>query len=77
MKSELYDILAEMVLELSPKRIEVLAKAVEGCSNAEDVSDAILEARGPNYDKVLFGKLMDIIETMPDIKGFLLAATIS
>ena len=29
MKSELYDILAEMVLELSPKRIEVLAKAVE------------------------------------------------
>jgi phosphatidylserine/phosphatidylglycerophosphate/cardiolipin synthase-like enzyme len=69
MKSELYDILAEMVLELSPKRIEVLAKAVEGCYNEEDVSDAILEARGPNYDKVLFGKLMDVIETMPDIKG--------
>ena len=68
MKSELYDILAEMVLELSPKRIEVLAKAVEQCEG-ENVIDAVMEAKGPNYDKILFGKLLTILEGSPEIKG--------
>lgn len=53
MNRELLEILAEMSLQLSPKRIEALAKAVEDCIG-EDVADAVLDARGPNYDKVLF-----------------------
>ena len=75
MNKELLEILAEMSLQLSPKRIEALAKAVEGCIG-EDVADAVLDARGPNYDKSLFGRLMSALEGMPEVKGAELAAAL-
>lgn len=68
MKTELHEILAEMALQLSPKRIEVLAKAVEHCEG-DDVADAILDARGPNYDKALFGRLLEAIDHESNVKG--------
>lgn len=68
MNRELLEILAEMSLQLSPKRIEALAKAVEDCIG-EDVADAVLDARGPNYDKSLFDRLMTVLEGLPDVKG--------
>ena len=75
MNSELYEILAEMVLQLSPKRIEGLAKAVEHCEG-DDVADAILDARGPNYDKVLFGRLTEAIDHESNVKGDELAVAL-
>ncbi len=68
MNKELLEILAEMSLQLSPKRIEALAKAVEDCIG-EDVADAVLDARGPNYDKSLFDRLTTVLEGLPDVKG--------
>ncbi len=68
MNRELLEILAEMSLQLSPKRIEALAKAVDGCLG-EEIADAIQEAKGPNYDKSLFGRLMSVLEGSPEVKG--------
>ena len=75
MNRELLELLAEMSLQLSPKRLEVLAKAAEGCLG-DDVADAILDARGPNYDKSLFNRLMSILADIPEIKGADLAVAL-
>ena len=59
MNNELYEVIAQIALELSPNRIKAIAKAVIGLVG-EDLIDAITDNYGPNCNKQLFEHLLNL-----------------
>ena len=75
MTKEFYDIVAQIALELSPNRITALAKAVIGL-DGEDLADAIMDNCGPNCNRKLFAKLLEILQNDTSIGGAELSSSL-
>ncbi len=75
MTNEFYEIVAQIALELSPNRITALSKAAIGL-DGEDLTDAIMDNCGPNCNKKLFSKLLQVLQNDASITGTELSSSL-